>query len=227
MRTLIRSWKSSFQAGKCCDQKNEEATLTKKVVAPPWMGRSSRRKQDQLLYIPQGHPPGGRPRAQRGLHWYGLPPCWTSAIPGHLAAFSIAFPTFPPALCSPWQVSPWSGGHLCSCCYWAAVALLCAQALPAAETFPESKGKTRPQCTREYEFSSITALCSLGSVHAQVSLPPCYLFPAGYALQSAAVLFSGIHAGGTRWDFPIWVESPHKQAFMLKGKEGPTASGNS
>lgn len=38
---------------------------------------------------------------------------------------------------------------------------------------------------------------------------------------------SGMHAGGSRWNFPTWTESPHKQAFMLKGKGGPTVSGNS
>lgn len=147
---LARSWKSSSQAWKRHDQKNQEANLIKKVVATPWMGRSRRSKQDQLLYLPQGHPPAERPRGQRGLHWYGLPPYWTSAIPGHPAAFSIAFPTFPPALCSPWQVSPWSGGHLCSCCCWVVGGLLCAQALPVAEIFPESKRKMRSHCMREY-----------------------------------------------------------------------------
>lgn len=123
IRMLIRSWKSGSQVWKCCDQEDEEADWIKKIFATPWMGRS-RRKKDQLLYIPQGHPPGGRPHGRRGPHWYGLPPYWTSAIPGHPEAFSIAFPTFPPALCSPWQASPWSGGHLWSYCYWVVGGLL-------------------------------------------------------------------------------------------------------
>lgn len=174
IRMLIRSWKSGSQVWKCCDQKNEEADRIKKIVATPWMGRS-RRKKDQLLYIPQGHPPGGRPHGRRGPHWYGLPPYWTSAIPGHPEAFSIAFPTFPPALCSPWQASPWSGGHLWSYCYWVVGGLLSAQALPAAEIFPESKRKMRPHCMRQYGFSFITALCSLGSAHT-LSFPLSLLF---------------------------------------------------
>ena len=163
IRTLIRTWKSSFQVLKRYDHKNEEADLIKKIVVTPWMGRWSRRKQSQLLYIPQGRLPGERPHVQRGLHWYGLPLYWTSAIPGHPAAFSVSVPKFSPVLCSPWQASPWTGGHLRSCCYWVVRGLLCALALPAAQIFPESKRKVRPHCMREYEFSSITALCSLGS----------------------------------------------------------------
>lgn len=225
VRTL-RSWKSGSQVWKCCDQEDEEADWIKKIFATPWMGRS-RRKKDQLLYIPQGHPPGGRPRGRRGPHWYGLLPYWTSAIPGHPEAFSIAFPTFPPALCSPWQASPWSGGHLWSYCYWVVGGLLSAQALPAAEIFPESKRKMRPHCMREYGFTFITALCSLGSAHTLKfpSLPfVFFLLVKHYKVQ----LFycSGIHAGGIEWDFPIWTESPRKQVFTLKGKRGPTVSGN-
>lgn len=107
--TLIRMWKSGFQ---CHDHKNEETDLINNIVRIPWMGRWSRRKQNQLKYIPQGHLLGGRPHGQRGLHWCGPPPCWTSAIPGHPAAFSVSVPTFSPALCPPQQASPWTGGHL-------------------------------------------------------------------------------------------------------------------
>lgn len=185
---LVRFWKSSSQAQKCYDQKNEEANQIKKIVLLPGWGEGAGENKIKCCTYPKVIPPEKSLMAREGC-------IDTVSLPIELLQFQAILQLFPSLSPHFLQLFVLLGKFLhglvdisASVVTGLLVDYFAPKLFQLLKSFQRQKEKWDLAASGNMNSLSSQLFALLAVPTHQVSLPLCYHFPAGYALQSAAVL---------------------------------------